>query len=233
MASNNDTSVWSVLSAIDCSDHIEKKGQFSFLSWSWAWATLKTAYPDSTFIKHTFESHGTDSNLIKELPYMQDGAGNTYVQCTVAVEGVGATEIYPVLDHKNKSIENPNSFDVNTALQRCLVKAMAYHGLAFYIYQGEDLPQSNEKPAAKQKLYAPLGKSELAKQIKAFTGDVADCDDYDQLIALLNQGKELMKQCERDESFWWFGGEDKHGQEFSGLKERVETAKEKLAKGTN
>jgi hypothetical protein len=30
---------------------------------------------------------------------------------------------------------------VNTAMQRCLVKAIALHGLALYIYAGEDLPE--------------------------------------------------------------------------------------------
>ena len=44
------------------------------------------------------------------------------------------------MDYKNKAIANPTSFDVNTAMQRCLVKAIALHGLGLYIYAGEDLP---------------------------------------------------------------------------------------------
>ena len=43
----------------------------------------------------------------------------------------------------NKPIQNPNAFEVNTALQRGLAKAIAYHGLGHYIYAGEDLPQSD------------------------------------------------------------------------------------------
>jgi hypothetical protein len=30
--------------------------------------------------------------------------------------------------------------DVNTAMQRCLAKAIALHGLGLYIYAGEDVP---------------------------------------------------------------------------------------------
>src|SRR5690606_8007016 len=30
--------------------------------------------------------------------------------------------------------------DINTSIQRCLVKAIALHGLGLYIYAGEDLP---------------------------------------------------------------------------------------------
>ena len=29
--------VWDTLSKIDCSDHIEKKMNLSYLSWAWAW----------------------------------------------------------------------------------------------------------------------------------------------------------------------------------------------------
>jgi len=33
----------------------------------------------------------------------------------------------------------PSAFDINTSIQRCLVKAIALHGLGLYIYAGEDL----------------------------------------------------------------------------------------------
>jgi len=37
---------------------------------------------------------------------------------------------------------------VNTAMQRCLAKAIALHGIGLYIYSGEDIPES-EQPALK------------------------------------------------------------------------------------
>ena len=30
---------------------------------------------------------------------------------------------------------------LNTAMQRCLAKAISLHGIGLYIYQGEDLPE--------------------------------------------------------------------------------------------
>ena len=33
-------------------------------------------------------------------------------------------------------------FDINTSIQRCLVKAIALHGLGLNVYAGEDLPHS-------------------------------------------------------------------------------------------
>ena len=39
----------------------------------------------------------------------------------------------------------PDAFSVNTAMQRCLAKAISLHGLGMYIYAGEDLPMVEMK----------------------------------------------------------------------------------------
>jgi hypothetical protein len=46
------------------------------------------------------------------------------------------------MDHRNKAIpaDQITSFDVNKAIQRSTVKALALHGLGLNIYAGEDLP---------------------------------------------------------------------------------------------
>jgi hypothetical protein len=49
----------------------------------------------------------------------------------------------PVINNQNKAIANHDAMAVNTAMQRCLVKAIALHGLALYIYSGEDLPDED------------------------------------------------------------------------------------------
>ena len=50
-------------------------------------------------------------------------------------------QIHPVLNHQNKPIPDPNPFDINTSIQRCLVKAIAIAtGIGLHIYAGEDLP---------------------------------------------------------------------------------------------
>ncbi len=46
------------------------------------------------------------------------------------------------MDYRNKAIPKPDAFAVNTAIMRCMTKALALHGLGMYIYAGEDLPQS-------------------------------------------------------------------------------------------
>jgi hypothetical protein len=47
----------------------------------------------------------------------------------------------PVMDYRNKAIPNPDAFAVNTAIMRCMTKALSLHGLGLYIYAGEDLPE--------------------------------------------------------------------------------------------
>lgn len=127
-------SPWSILSRIDVKDRIEKKNGLSYLSWAWAWGVLKEHFPDAWFRKH--EAAGG-------IPYFIDMQGYAYVRVTVGLDKTGdheVTETFPILDHRNKPIQGPNSFDVNNALQRCLAKCIAYHGLGHYIYAGEDLP---------------------------------------------------------------------------------------------
>ena len=133
------SSVWETLSKIDVSKHTEEKNGLTYLSWAWAWGIVKQHYPLARFQKNLFDSTNT------KMPYMIDPSGFAFVSVTVFIEDEEQTELLPVLDYANKPVANPNSFQVNTALQRCLAKCCAMHGLGHYIYAGEDLPQGVEK----------------------------------------------------------------------------------------
>ena len=53
----------------------------------------------------------------------------------------------PVLNHANRPVQKPNSFEVNASLQRCMAKAISMAtGLGIHLYSGEDLPQSFAGP---------------------------------------------------------------------------------------
>lgn len=121
------------LVTIDCSKHVEKKGKFSYLSWPWAVQMLREAAPDATWEVRRFDG----------APYLKSECG-VFVEVAVTVGGITLSQIHPVLNGANKPIDNPNAFDINTSIQRCLVKAIALHGLGLYIYAGEDLPPGPE-----------------------------------------------------------------------------------------
>ena len=170
-------SVWNTLSAVDVNKYVEKKNSFSYLSWAWAWSILKDHYPDATYHKHIFNG----------LPYMLDPNGYGYVQVTVSVPSLDSscTEIMPVLNHANKPIQNPDSFEVNKSLQRCLAKAIAALGLGAYLFQGEDLPQTVSSSPAPS---APPP----AKDFKKATGmsleqEIRIAPDMESLKALYNR----------------------------------------------
>ena len=125
------------LNAINVNEHVEKKGGFSYLSWPYAVAQLRLADPSATWEVRRFDG----------LPYLATEAG-VFVEVAVTVNGVTLSQIHPVLDGRNRPLLAPSAFDINSSLQRCLVKAIALHGLGLYIYAGEDLPQPVSSDAA-------------------------------------------------------------------------------------
>ena len=140
MKSSNDSNWFIELSKIDVNKHVEKKGQFSYLSWPFAVSQLRQFDPVATWRVERFDG----------LPFLMTDLG-VFVEVSVCVKGVSLSQIHPVLDSKNRPILAPNSFDINTSIQRCLVKAIALHGLGLYLYSGEDLPLAGDEPKAEDK----------------------------------------------------------------------------------
>ena len=116
------------LRKIDVSEHIEKKNNLSYLSWAWAVDTLLQQDPNATW----------------EYKEPKNFGETLMVFCSVTAFGKTMTSQLPVMDYRNKAIPNPDAFSVNTAMQRCLAKAIALHGIGLYIYSGEDLPDSEK-----------------------------------------------------------------------------------------
>jgi hypothetical protein len=135
----------SKLLALDVSKHVEKKNNLSYLSWSHAWAEALKADPLATFHVETFQrADGTT------IPYMEVNGGTGMVWVRVTIFGKEMACFLPVMDHRNKPIPNPDAFQVNTAIMRCMAKALALHGLGLNIYAGEDLPMAEEEEEPKK-----------------------------------------------------------------------------------
>lgn len=139
------------LNSINVSEHVEKKGGFSYLSWPYAVAQLRLADPTAAWEVRRFNG----------LPYLATKIG-VFVEVAVTVQGITLSQIHPVLDGRNRPLLAPNAFDINTSIQRCLVKAIALHGLGLYIYAGEDLPvttnefsSANDEPTKPTESTAP------------------------------------------------------------------------------
>lgn len=145
MSQATNTNYFTQLAAVNVNDHIEKKGQFNYLSWPYAVAQLRMFDETATWQIQRFDG----------LPFLTTDYG-TFVEVAVTVKGVTLSQLHPVLDSKNRPLLAPSAFDINTSIQRCLVKAIALHGLGLSVYAGEDLPhtdsgnEQNSKPAASE-----------------------------------------------------------------------------------
>tara|TARA_R110000772_G_scaffold48018_2_gene109508 strand:- start:1242 stop:1871 length:630 start_codon:yes stop_codon:yes gene_type:complete len=158
--------VWHNLSEINVSEHIEKKGNLSYLSWTWAWQTLMDIYPCSHFV-------------FDEPTIYPDGS--VEVHCTVTVtcssdaeKSVTRSMFLPVMDNRNNAICNPNARQISDTKMRTLVKCIALHGLGMYIYAGSDLPE-----AEAAELKKPLTGEQVDNLIALLE---ASGTDYDQFL---------------------------------------------------
>jgi hypothetical protein len=137
-------SVFKKLNAVDVSSKVEKKNDLTYLAWAYAWGEVKKEYPTANYAIY---------KNAEGFNYHHDNR-TAWVEVGVTIEALEHIEHLPVMDYRNKSIpvKELTSFDVNKAIQRAMVKAIARHGLGLYIYAGEDLPEATtpvrpEKPA--------------------------------------------------------------------------------------
>ena len=158
--------VFETLNSINVNEHTEKKGNLTYLSWAWAWAECKKAFPTAQYTVYENE---------RGWNYFTDGK-TCWVKTGVTIEGQEHIEYLPVMDFKNKSIplENVTSFDVNKTIQRSLTKALARHGLGLYIYAGEDLPEESPEQIAERQKVEAEAKTKLLKQINEVTSALKD-----------------------------------------------------------
>lgn len=198
-------SIFDTLNAINVEDKIKEKNNLTYLPWSSAWAAVKKQYPDASFeIKPQIDQLGNSR------PWHDDGKTG-WVEVTVTIENQSITEVLAIMDFKNKSIpaENITSTDANKSIKRCLVKAIAMHGLGLYIYEGEDVPEETSKvielravikELVAKKCSTEKGKAKVAELCKAaektanpmisdddITGNYNSIDDVEVLENLKKQ----------------------------------------------
>jgi hypothetical protein len=142
------------LLSLNVNDKTEKKkagtSMLTYLSWSYAWAEFVKQYPEATFTVREWNG----------LPYQGDPEVGYMVQVSVCNgEGLTHTGFLPVMDNNNnavkaksyeyttkwgtKTVDAMDMVTVNKAIQRCMVKTLAYFGLGLYIYAGSDLPEES------------------------------------------------------------------------------------------
>ena len=141
--------IFKKLNAINVNENTEKKNGLTYLSWAWAWAELKKAYPDATYKIRQFDGK----------PYLYDENLGYMVMTEITIDNITHEMWLPVMDSANNAMKSTEytkktkykevpvlpatMFDINTAIMRCLTKNIAMFGLGLYIYAGEDLPEDD------------------------------------------------------------------------------------------
>lgn len=171
------------LSVINVNDNAEKKGKFSYLSWTWAWAELQKVYPLATYEIVKFDG----------LPYKENSRNECIVFTKLTIDGITHEMWLPVMDNSNKALKNPDMMAINKAIMRCLVKNIAMFGLGLYIYAGEDLPDTDdaieEKPVTKEK-------QEQVKPVAENLQRKITNNERDELLVLISDAaKDVTKLC--------------------------------------
>lgn len=122
------------LAQVDVNHQIAMKGGFGYLPWTLAVYHLRANDPSATWEVMRFPTKEGAT-----VPYLQTELGY-FVEVAVTCGSITLSQIHPVLDENNTPITSPTVFDINTSIQRCLVKAIALHGLGLQVYAGEDVP---------------------------------------------------------------------------------------------
>jgi Protein of unknown function (DUF1071) len=142
---------------INVNDFTEKKNGLTYLSWAHAWTEVLKIDPQATW--EAVEFNGLPCTFLPD--------STALVKVLVTIKGHTKASWLPVIDHRNKPIPGPNAFHINTAIVRCMTKAISMHGLGLYIYAGEDLPEeesSTKVQAIKQPALGGIGDDLTPKQ---------------------------------------------------------------------
>ena len=195
---NKELSVFETLNNLNVSEHIEKKNGLSYLSWAWAWASVKKHYPNATYTIYERDMIIDDRGNICPVNYFTDGK-TAWVKTGVTINDIEHIEELYVMDFKNNSVplEAIDSKMVNKTIQRSLTKALARHGLGLYIYAGEDLPEEEKKQVAEEK--AKADKAQKEKEERTFLKEFI-VKHLPQITELYKQnGKEFEVDTEHDD----------------------------------
>lgn len=185
---------FSYLRTINVNHAVEKKGNLSYLSWANAYDILLQLDPNATYQHHEFENKRilegkNNSYLITEtLPFKKLDNGTALVYVSVTAFGKTKTAHLPVMDYKNKPIADFDSFQLNTALQRCKAKAISLHGIGLYIYTGEDLPPNPE-------IERKINKCKTLDELKSVWESLS-VEERNIAISFKNNKKQQLEQSE-------------------------------------
>jgi hypothetical protein len=161
------------LRKLNVNDKTEKKGNLTYLSWTYCVDELLKADESATW-------------YFPEPKYYGE---TVMVFCNVTAFGKTMKMQLPVMDNRNNAITNPCARKISDATMRCLAKCCACFGIGLYIYAGQDLPQIDAEDYTEE-LIACITLDELQK---AYLRIVPIFKTDAESLAVITKTKDLMK----------------------------------------
>ena len=112
------------LRKINCNEFTERKGNLTYLSWTYAIDILLQHDPMATW------------EFLEPITY------NDTMMVRTEVTALGKTlkMQLPVMDNRNNAIKAPDARKISDSQMRCLAKNVACFGIGLYIFSGSELP---------------------------------------------------------------------------------------------
>jgi len=115
------------LRKINVNEHTEKKGQLTYLSWTYCVDILLQKDNSATW------------EFLPPIEYNE----TMMVRTQVTAFGKTLGMQLPVMDNRNNAITNPDARKISDSQMRCLAKNIACFGIGLYIFAGSDLPEED------------------------------------------------------------------------------------------
>lgn len=146
--------IWATLSKIS-SDSVstEKFGGITYVKWMAAHAIMMKHFPEYTW-EFLQDEHGKHTHFFPDK--------TCEVRCRVAIGDISHVTTLPVYGKSNTAQPNPNAHQVNTAKQRCRVKALAEFGLFHHMWSELPLEEPDDPPAPQPEAVTQTPEERLA-----------------------------------------------------------------------
>jgi hypothetical protein len=149
------------LRKINCNEFTERKGNLTYLSWTYAIDILLQNDPMATW------------EFLEPVVY------NDTMMVRTEVTALGKTlkMQLPVMDNRNNAIKAPDARKISDSQMRCLAKNVACFGVGLYIFAGSDLPSDAiDEPTL-----------DLTAEAQLWVGSIKDCKTIDELKVIYGQ----------------------------------------------
>lgn len=155
--------IWATLSEIDVAPYCTETEiigdqVLNYLPWMRAHEIMMAHFPE-------YHWEFTEDPTGRECHYFDDGSAE--VRCRMTIGGQTNITYLPV-HRSGKAIESPSATDINTAKQRCRVKAMGEFGLGYTMWlssQIRDIEESVSKAEQSKEPETDNAEAELAKVV--------------------------------------------------------------------